>query len=586
MLKTIILKNNYNGIVANHLGYPHRLTLLVFDTETINGEPYLLQIYDGKEYKHFFVNKNNVLDIFLNYCENKILSRQVNVCYAHNLEYDLSVLLYKYHKNFVGKKNIKIEHNNWKLDIVMSSTTFATFSKGNKRLLLLDTYKFMMTSLSNFGKIIGSKIKKLERPNYIGEREPTKNELPYFLEYAKQDCLLQYEISNWVLEQFRKYDTRICFSNAHFSERIFRHYYIKNPDRIVLPPKDWLERCVLSYHGGKNGYYLDKSKGIYLLKDACEIDIISAYPYAMTKLPNFISGKYIETDKFLPDYEGIYEITGISKNCKYPIIYSHDFKPISYNEKIKNLCITSYELREAIAKNEIEIIKIKGLLFIPNKWSYNPLKDFVKHFFRQKSQAKNIDEKMLYKIILNSLYGKFIQAIEIDDGKNSILTENYELKEKEKIFRAGNCYQPFIASLITGFVRTYLHKLEHKYKAVHSSTDSIIFKCNKNFENNFKKYELGSCEIKVRGDCYLIRNKVYIWLDKNKKITKYATHGLTLSPDKLLDMIKNKQYSYKIKKMIKVREAEKRVNKKLKRLTMNIIEKEIKDVNFERTIVI
>lgn len=585
MIKKIIYKDKI--IKLNHRSYPKRYKLFTCDTETIVGEPYTIQLYDGNEVFFEYVNKDNILDVFLKYLYERGLSKQLNLVYFHNIVYDMSVILYKYHKEFLNKKKIKINHRGFKIIFVYSNTSFCILKRKNKRFLCLDSFAFMNTSLEKFAEIIKSDYKKLEKPEFLGIRKPkNKKEKKIFEEYAKQDVIVLYEISKWILSKHKEYNIYPSFSNANFSERIFRHYFIKPEMKITLPPDDWVEKCILSYHGGKNGFYLDNTKGVYLLKDGVEVDIVSAYPFAMTKIPNFSAGVYKEVDNIDYEYEGVYVVDGICLNDKYPVIFDHNFKPIKYGEKIENICITSYELKEALRNNEIEIKKVKGLIYIPKNIFYNPLEEFVRDFFDKKSNAKDYDEKLFYKIILNSLYGKFIQSIEVDEmdkKENEILDyeiSDNKLKKKEKIYRAGSCFNPFIATLITGFVRAYLHSLEHKYNAYHSSTDSIIIK-NQKLENIGS--DLGQLEVKVKGDCYLFRNKLYIWIVDNK-ISKYALHGFLGTPEQLLMMLRDKKTHYKVKKMIKVREAERLKNKTLKKLAINEIDRELRNVNFDNVI--
>ncbi|MCS7231741.1 MAG: DNA polymerase [Elusimicrobiota bacterium] len=580
MIKKVLIRNNI--IKPNHRSFPKRLRLVVGDTETVKGKPYTIQFYDGKSFEIFYVNEDNILDVFLKYLEKKAIKKCVNVMYFHNLEYDLSVILYKFHKNFLNRKKIVINYKKWKIVFVYSNTVFAIFKKKDVKFLILDSFRFVQTSLQNFGKMIGSKIEKMEKPVFLGKRKPKNlEERLLFEQYARQDVLLLWDIANWIIKKHKTYDVTLSFSNANFSERIFRHYFIDEYMNIRLPPKEWIEPCILSYHGGKNGYYLPKEEGVYLLKDGIEVDIVSAYPYAMVNLPSFSRGYYKEVDKIVEEYEGIYIVDGYCLNDKYPVLFTHDFKVIPYKEKIENLCITSYELKEAIKSNEIEIKKVKGIVYIP-KSDINPLKDFVLEFFEKKKTANNEDEKMLYKIILNSLYGKFIQSIEKESKKNyDYVQEGDKIKRVEKEYIAGSCFNPFIASLITGFVRAYLHQLEHRYNAYHSSTDSIIIK-NQKVENIGKN--LGQLEIKVRdADCYLIRNKMYIWI-RGDEIIKYATHGFLGTPEQLLEMIRLKKYEYEVEKMIKVREAERIKKQKLIKLAMNKIKRNINDVNFEKII--
>jgi len=108
------------GITHNWIGYPHRLTLFGADFETYEGKPYSLQIYDGKDVYFRYVNEKNVLDVFLKYFDRRLLAGQLNVCYFHNLSFDLGVLLYKFHSLYIGRDIIKIKNSDWEISACIS----------------------------------------------------------------------------------------------------------------------------------------------------------------------------------------------------------------------------------------------------------------------------------------------------------------------------------------------------------------------------------------------------------------------------------------------------------------------------------
>ena len=118
-----------------------------------------------------------------------------------------------------------------------------------------------------------------------------------------------------------------------------------------------------------------------------------------------------------------------------------------------------------------------------------------------------------------------------------------------------------IATLITGFTRVYLHRLEHKYQAIHSSTDSI--KCNVNrLEKNLPK-GLGTYKLECVGDCLILRNKLYLHYNDKGEIKKFALHGFSGKKEQLLELVTNKKNTYKVNRMLKVREAYKQQLKPL-----------------------
>ncbi|MCM8804733.1 MAG: DNA polymerase [Candidatus Omnitrophica bacterium] len=543
----------YKGITHNHKEFPQKWTLFGGDTETYDGNPVCFQVSNGKWTDLIPVNKDNILDKFLMYMEKRIYSGCVNAIYFHNLIFDISVIFNKFQKEFIGKNEINISYKGININIVYGKVCFGNIKyPENKTLKILDSYAFFLNySLEKLCNELETKHKKLKKPDGLGKKNLIDNE--YFINYAKQDALCQYEVAEKIFEQYRKYNVRICVSLPHFASRIFRHYFLRENDIIKFPCTALAYASVKSYHGGKNGLYV---KGTTIIDNCYEYDIKSAYPFAMTKIPNFLKGKYKFFNNYTDKYEGIYCVSGKINNCKYPVLFSHDFKPIT--GKFENIWVTSYELKSALKYKEVELSNIYGWLWIPEKTDYNPFKEFVYHFYKEKEIAKNSCDRLTAKLIMNSLYGKLVQTIDKSDNFKDILPNfsikgNVFVENSKNIFLAGRMFNPFIATLITGFVRAYIHKYEHKYSSIHTSTDSIktIVKPDYNDLGN----ELGKLNIVVKGKCYIFRNKLYLHYDDNNNLKKYALHGFMGNSEQLLKMYNDKKYEYNVTHIFKIKEG-------------------------------
>lgn len=597
MIKNVIIpKHIYQGILPNHVAYPGRLRIFGFDTETVKGEPYTFQISaDGEHADVVFCDGNTILDKFLEYIEPKLAPGHINVMYVHNLAFDLAVLLKKYQKLFIGNTKLRMKYRGVKFDFVIAKVHFGKIKfPGKKVLQVMDSYAFFTgsgkSSLEALAVQLDLPYKKIGRMADIGERRyrPGSKDYKNFVEYARQDAIVEWHLGRWICAQYEKFDTRLCVSAPQFSMRVFRHYHLHKGDCIKFPPPQAVRGCLLSYHGGKNGYYV---KGVNVVKKCYEIDVVSMYPFALKSMPNFLKGNYEYRGRFDPEYEGVWCITGTVKACKYPCIFSHDFKPLSGD--IENIWVSSYELKTALDYEEIELKSCHGYIWVPDPAeTRNPFGEFVDYFFKLKDTAKSPTEKLLAKIILNSLYGKMIQTIESEDGTIKTaaqLKKDTEYKAKYiydadkgafienkggNIFQAGGMFNPFIATLITGFARAYLHRLEHKYKALHSSTDSVktVMPC-------VEDKRLGGIKIECVGKCILFRNKLYLHYNQAGELKKYALHGFIGRPEQLLKLFKQKKNVYRTKHMYKVREAFKQGKTPLK---MEIVRRELKGVDFSK----
>jgi hypothetical protein len=149
---------------------------------------------------------------------------------------------------------------------------------------------------------------------------------------------------------------------------------------------------------------------------------------------------------------------------------------------------------------------------------------------------------------------------------------------------AGGMFNPFIATLTTGHTRAYIHRLEHEYEALHTSTDGI-FTQKKPQESS----GLGGLSIEAYGTLLLLRNKLYIFYGKTDKpepekkrsalfpkleIVKWALHGFHSTVETLEAMYENGLTEYDYIKVNKLRESLRR------NLTPNKFEKRRSKVNF------
>jgi hypothetical protein len=156
-----------------------------------------------------------------------------------------------------------------------------------------------------------------------------------------------------------------------------------------------------------------------------------------------------------------------------------------------------------------------------------------------------------------------------ENGKvdcESVIDETGRATRVPKKFKAGGLFSPVIATLITGFVRAYLHRLEHQYQSIHSSTDSI--KTFAKLEVDSLPHGLGGLNVEVKGDCILLRNKLYLHYDGamvlGGKPAKYALHGFWGSVDELLAMVAGRRIHYEVEHLYRMKEANKQGKTPLK----------------------
>jgi hypothetical protein len=559
----------FGGIRHLAKGFPKKINLIVGDTETVKGEPYTIQLFDGQTMSYTLHSNEDILETFVKYVRKRTQKDAFNLVYFHGLDFDAPVLLHEHHRLFVDN-DFKVSIGNlmtyW--EVKCGKFTFADMFCPEGQVRIYDTYRFVMTSLSKACIDLKLPFKKVKAPSYLGERKPKSHEMKAFQEYAIGDVYALWELANWVLDRCREYDVIPPVSIAQFAGMVLRRKFMKKGDSMEFPPKSCVTDSVLSYHGGKNGLYI---KTPVRAKKVFSYDLISAYPWAMKQLPSFLEGEYKRVKKFDPNHVGIYCVAGEYIPCKYNLFYTHTFKPIKEKGPISNLCVTSFELQEAIEKKHFIPEKIRGWVWVP-KSTRSPLAEYVDHFFEMKKKSKDSTMYWIGKFALNSLYGKFIQTVDYNQGEKVIAkVKKGTIEIVDRVFKAGGLFNPFIASLITGLVRVKLHQLEHKYKAIHSSTDSIL---------TLKEAEtgpnLGDLKFENLGPLLLVRNKLFIhWDIDGKTIAKEALHGFQSDVKTLLNLEKTKKNTYKIRRMVRLKETFKNINLNLKPLMMHNFDKEL-----------
>ena len=545
------------GIMINKRGKEVQSVIIGSDSETCQGPPFTFQFFsDEMRLKDIhFLKKEKPFEYFLSFLDslpekNKRNDSNFFNVYFTNLKFDMLSLFYNY-PEILNQEQFDFEYKKWNISGVYADVCFCTLKKGRKTVRLLDTSAFFYGSLERLAGVFCPALPKLKPPKNLGQKIFTSKDKK-FCEYALRDSEITYHIGKAIDLFHEKYDVSQCVSIAQMSAKIFRHKFLTKT--IPAVPRKIMYAALWSYHGGKNNITVARGryKKVYLL------DISSAYPFAMSLLPSFSNSKlYFECEgkrlkKFVPQF-GIYRITGTAKKCPWPVIFDSGFKPIQGD--FEKVYVTGFELNEALRLNEITVKEYNGFFYDAEQDKEpSPFKGFVDEFYFLKETAKNPIDKMFYKIVLNSLYGKFIQTTKVSNHVFEYDIDEGLLNTEEKHLKAGGLFHPFIASLITGHTRAYIHRLEHEYKALHTSTDGIM--------TQIKPKEvpgLGGLKIEAFGDLELLRNKLYILYDrKTGEKLKYALHGFHGKIDQLEEMIKTGKMEYEFIKVNKLRESMRR----------------------------
>jgi hypothetical protein len=542
------------------------------DTETCDGDANSFQLsLDGKTAPVFFTRPERVEDDFLQVLDS--LPKTKDRCYIvwfHNIKFDLPVLFPSRHSLFRDTE-FEFESRGWHIKGIFGALCFVTLRKGDKHVELLGTDSYFKTSLSKLAKTFCPDLPKLEAPKYIGKIFYTEADHD-FVAYAERDSVITHAVGTQIVEMHRRYGIPISVSAPHMASRIFRRRFVYEP--IPLPQMSVIYASLHAYHGGKNNFPV--RKGLY--KDTKCLDIKSAYPYAMALLPSFTKRelyfKFVAGGKIksVPTF-GVYQVSGKAKLTPWPILFDAGFKPI-YGQFTKVWC-TGWEVNRGLQSGLIQLTECEGYYYDAKAdKNPSPFKQYVDHFYQMKEKPGIPKwERDFYKLLMNSLYGKFIET----RGASSLLNVRYDIDKEETEFSlelvSGGLFNPFIAALITGHTRAYIHNLEIEFKAIHTSTDGIM--TQEKIPNSLLSDELGGLSIEAEGDVLLLRNKLYVCYTKDKTkaalgrdekplasktrkgyyIQKYALHGFFADVQTLEVMAATGVSEYEFVKVNQLREA-------------------------------
>jgi len=312
------------------------------------------------------------------------------------------------------------------------------------------------------------------------------------------------DIANIMLENFKKFTgvyPKTIFTNGSIARSYLLAYKeIKVRDlqyRSMFNKSvyfnELLDYSMKSYHGGKIESYI-----LGYVKKAKIIDITSAYPYALSILPKLTSKVHYHTGtKFLNDfYYAFIKCDIIINNADFihPVIIKNpinhsNISPYGY---IENVVITKIEY-DYLLENGINVI-VKDYYGIEHIDNIYPYKNLVYHLFenRLKYRESNISVSEMFKTIINSLYGITFELTDVfKESDDDIYWIGY---------RAGDFFNPIIASYITAIIRTYLSKVSYDIiqnggEVYLNMTDSIIYNGEVTLDVFSKEKVLGKFEM-------------------------------------------------------------------------------------------
>lgn len=501
------------------------------DTETYetNGNLICLCNSETTDVLHGTVEEQPTIEDYFFYLDNLQKGKIGVIFFAYNLKFDASILLKTlkldlvkfYEEDFVyNKDGLKVKYLNKKC---------LQLTKNKRSVMIFDALQYFLgAGIDDKGKP-SSKLDNVAKA-YLGEQKeytgkyknkrfPDKIsdlEMELIINYCKLDCILVKKLMDIWIDSFCKnfdfYPDKY-YSSGYLTVQLYKTKLDTFPAFRTIPfPVQ--ELAYQSYFGGK---FEIMKKGF--MENIHHYDIKSAYPDAMSKMPDFLKGKWVKvTDK--KDYEkdlvGFYKIHVDVKNRNItPFLLRNNYGQILTPQGEFITHTTGMELDKAFEYYDFELKKICGYKFIPSYKEKTPFNNLIEEMYETRMKQTNEGQKYVYKIILNAGYGKTAQS-----------------KPEPK-----GIFSPVVCSYITGHCRAKLIDIAKDVKddIIMFATDGIFSRKKLNVKIGKK---LGEFDYEFHPKFILLMAGVYSFNTQKDSEMNTRSRGFSL---KVFDSEGNEQ---------------------------------------------
>lgn len=377
--------------------------LLFFDTETTREQKdegiwqdhfrlawtcYVRPSRDTEEWLH-----HTSAESVCSYIESKATSKKTLYVLAHNLYYDLTICY----------MHLYFPEKGWKRGETYIPTSGLTFymelRKDTRRIVFVDTMNYFQVSLSILGKQIGEYKEKIDFAT-ADEAELS--------EYCKQDVNVIRVAITQLVTMMREQDfgkmQKTCASLA-FST--YRHRFM--PCEIFIhnnPHALSLERA--AYHGGRVEVFRWGSTREHLWK----LDVNSMYPFVMSNglYPKKLIGHTVcdESGEAIAEYlDNYYVVARCVVETDSEVYPCQTEKRLIYPVGCFTTVLGNEGLRFAFSRGHL--VSISEIALYEKTHLF---REYVTFFYERRKEARaagNIAYAYFYKLLMNTLYGKWGQ---------------------------------------------------------------------------------------------------------------------------------------------------------------------------------
>ena len=443
----------WNKLSKTKKVYPN----MAFDTETINGRCFLISDSDGN-----YKNDNQFKDLvgLLKYLNQKKYRTTNN--WFYNLEYDTNAILHFLsfeERQFIASFNY-IDYDKYRISIIPKKELKISILQNNK--LYHTTAFYDLAQFYNFKKLEILAKNTIHNKVYISDisqinKDKYYSDMEYF-NLINDRCIIDCKIAVIKADELTNNINKIVRINKYRSKAsIARKYVLENiTHNLKLPSNKLLDCALKSYHAG----HIETCK-IGLFNNIHNYDIKSAYPSFIANLYE-TGGRYFHNSEYEPDTAYSFYLIKIDYDNEY-------LSPLWFLKSSNNYHITG-KVQTWITQPEIEYFIVNGYDFKiikayhikKTRHTEKPFYNIIHDLYKERLKAKdNKDEiELVYKVILNSIYGVTLNTIHKKE-LSDIETDEFEIQNHKILFynstyKATNMYNPVFGTYITAGTRAKL----------------------------------------------------------------------------------------------------------------------------------
>ena len=375
---------------------------------------------------------------------------------AYNLKYDSGALIQHLSRQALDALRItgRCTENGYGYRVIANK--MLSIRKGHHYCNIFDMLNFYKMSLEAASQTyLGEG--KIEQETKSYTKAYVKEHWAEIVAYCAKDAVLVARLAERLIHQLESWGLHVnkLYSTASVSYQWFASKcghpsvgYFWDKHRQVL------DMAMSAYSGGK---FEVVHKGSAMLH---EYDISSAYPYSIAKLLDLTNARVVYGKQYRKgaNYGFIDCSLSIPANVHSPVAVKHGMLntyPVGQFRKV----ITKIEYDYLLAHGTDATIHHAVWVYVDDK--HYPYKAEIQRLYQLKQQLKANHDGMgshTVKILLNSLYGKFVQLI-----------------AKTDYWQAGASWNPIYGAYITAETRVRLCELQDTYPSIWAvHTDSII----------------------------------------------------------------------------------------------------------------